>query len=113
MEEQIETRVSPGKVWDAWEQTHAKGLQGKSGQFRYQIVDVIPRESFSMVWKTLFVRMVFHYSVRPTNRGSTIFYDVEMKGLFAWFVRWTLENKIRAHLRSAMKKFASQLEQNN
>jgi hypothetical protein len=110
MEERIETRASPGKIWEAWELAHAKGLEGKSGRFRYEIINIVPRTSFSMVWKTLFVRMTFHYSVRPTNKGSSIFFDVEMKGFFAWFVRRTLENKIRSQLRSALKSFVQQLE---
>jgi len=110
MEEQIETRVSPAVVWQAWEKTHAAGLQGKSGAFKYQILQLVPNERFSIQWKTLFVRLVFDYAVHPTNRGSVITYDVHIQGFFAWAVRWFLEKKIRAQLRTMLKTFVRRLE---
>lgn len=124
MEERIETRVCPQKVWQAWEKAHlhhggqaiAEGQQGiskgKSAKgFRYEIVDVIPGERFSILWKTLFVRLLFSHFVSPTNRGSEIRYSVRIKGLFAWPVRCFLGNKIRQNIRLVLKTMVSQLEE--
>lgn len=123
MEEKIETRVSPAKVWEAWEKAHelhgAKkiepGLKNRSKslgkkQFRYQILDVDPGKSFSILWKTLFVRLIFTHTVSATRKGSEIHYQVKIKGLFAWPVRWLLGNKIKNNISQVLKQIARQLE---
>ena len=110
MEEQIEVRAPAQKVWDAWERSHTRGMQGKSGRYRYEITNLVKGERFSMVWKTLFVRMTFHYRVVPVNRGSRILYDVEMGGLFGWLTRRVLGSKIRSQFRSTLQSFARMLE---
>ena len=127
MEEIIEARVAPEKVWDAWERAHRihseKGIEpglksrsrspeGKS-KFKYEILDVIPGKSFSILWKTLFVRLVFTHSVAPSKRGSEIRYAVQIKGLFAWPVRWFLGKQIQRNIRSVLKQVVSQLEANH
>lgn len=117
MEETIEARVPPETVWEAWEKAHAlhgqtgiePGQKGKS-QFRYQILDVKKGESFSILWKTLFVRIIFSHSVRPTKRGSEIRYRAQIKGLFAWPVRWLLGNKIKQNISLVLKEIVRQLE---
>lgn len=119
----LEARVKPEKVWAAWEKAHAlhaqKGMQpgtkavtqldGKKG-FRYQILDVIPGKSFSILWKTLFVRLIFTHRVEPTPRGCQIFYDFEIKGPFAIPVRWFLGKKIRDNLEQVLKTIVKNLE---
>ena len=126
MEEIIEARVLPERVWETWEKAHAahgqtkleegiKGktqLDGKKG-FRYRILDVVPGRSFSILWKTLFVRLIFHHAVRPTSRGCEIRYSFEIKGFFAWPVRRLLGNKIRSNLSLVLKSLARQLEDRN
>lgn len=123
MEETIEARVSPEKVWEAWErahnlQTHVQTGQGqatkKHGSFRYRILAVDPGKSFSIVWKTLFVRLIFHHTVRAAAKGavkgSEIRYRVEIKGFFAWPVRWWLGAKIQSNIRQVLKAIVAQLE---
>ncbi len=117
MEEQIEARVSPQDVWAAWERAHflhnptglREGQKGKSG-FRYEVLDVKTGESFSILWKTLFVRLVFTHHVRPTKYGSQISYRVQIKGLFAWPARWLLGEKIRKNLNQVLKAVVRELE---
>jgi hypothetical protein len=72
----INARVSPEKVWAVWERAHAKNGQtqieegqksyskaeGKS-KFKYEILYVIPYRKFSILWKTLFVRLIFTHEV--------------------------------------------------
>lgn len=119
----LEARVKPEKVWAAWEKAHAvhgqQGLvagvrgiaqvEGRKG-FQYQILDVIPGESFSILWKALFVRLIFTHGVQPTPRGCQIRYDFSIKGPFAAAVRWFLGKKIRANLELALKTIVKQLE---
>ncbi len=130
MQQVIEARVSPQKVWEAWERAHQlhgeqeenKGLQsgiqgrsrhsttgGKKG-FRYYILNVVPGKSFSILWKTFFVRLIFTHSVRPTKRGSEISYEVQIKGLFAWPVRWLLGGKIKSNIDLVLKQIVKRLE---
>jgi hypothetical protein len=123
MEEKIETRVSPEKVWQAWEIAHAnhesgaiaKGRKGKSGAkngrgFKYEILDVVKGERFSLVWKTLFLRLIFSQSVSRKKRGSEIKYSIQIRGLFAAPVRWFLGNKIRYNIRQVLKTMVRRLE---
>jgi len=124
MEQKIEARVPPAKVWEAWEKAHAAhGQQGiKAGfraktksergkGFKYQILDVVPGVSFSILWKTLFVRLIFTHAVHPTKRGSEIRYDFQIKGLFAWPVRKVLAKKIEKNLAIVLKAIVENLEE--
>ena len=107
MEEMIEARVPAAKVWDAWE----KGIErGQGGKFRYQILEMKKGESFSLLWKTLFVRLIFSHTVTPTSKGSEIRYQVQIKGLFALPVRWILGAKIRQNVRLVLKSVVKELE---
>jgi len=118
MEATIESRVSPETVWKAWESAHAihanssiePGQRSKSTGFKYQILDVVKGERFSILWKSLFVRMIFTHSVRAVDRGSEIRYTAEMKGLFAGVVKFLLKNKIQRNLSFVLKEFTKQLE---
>jgi hypothetical protein len=117
MEEQIEARVSPEQVWAIWERAHAlqgqksieEGQKGKN-RFRYQVLGVIRGRSFSIVWKNLFVKLIFKHEVRPAKAGSLISYQVEIKGLFAWPVRWMLQEKIRKNIRLVLETMVRELE---
>lgn len=123
MEEKIETRVSSERIWQAWESAHrhqgggslVKGytgtVNGKTGKgIRYEVLDVDPGKSFSIVWKTLFVRLVFSQSVAPVKRGSEIRYSIAIRGPFAIPIRWLLGNKIRYNISQALKAMVKQLE---
>jgi hypothetical protein len=111
MEEIIDTKASPKTVWSAWEKIHSlQGQKGSAGKFKYKVLDVKPEESFSIVWKTLFVKMVFTHEVSATERGSRIRYRVRFKGLFAWPIRLILGEKIKKNLRDVLKAMVLQLE---
>ena len=123
MEEKIETRVPPERIWKAWEMAHAKqggGIietgqkgqsQAKNGKgFTYEVFDVVKGERFSLVWKTLFVRLIFSHSVVPKKRGSEIRYTIAIRGLFAIPVRWILGNKIRYNISQVLKTMVKRLE---
>lgn len=120
----MEARAPPEKVWEIWERAHAKNGQkqiekgqrayskaeGKS-QFKYEILEVVPKQKFSILWKTLFVRLIFTHEVQATRRGSEICYQVEIKGPFAWPVRWMLGGKIRQNINLVLRAIVKQLEQ--
>ena len=115
MEERIETRVSSEKVWASWESAYEKqkgvAANEKGKGFRYQVLDVIPGQQFTILWKTLFVRLFFSHKVSPTKWGSEICYSVRIKGPFAWPVRLFLGNKIRQNINLVLKAIVKQLEE--
>ncbi len=123
MEYTIATRVAPHRVWAVWEQAHAKHGQSKieEGQkgtsnndngkgFKYQVVDVIPGTKFSIIWKTWLVRLIFTHTIKKTPWGSEIGYAVQIKGFFAWPVRFFLGKKIQQNLGLVLKTMVKQLE---
>lgn len=118
MEETIEARVPPQDVWAAWEKAHnvhgSSGLEagdrGKSTKFKYKILDVEEGKHFSILWKTLFVRLIFSHEVLPTKNGSKISYRVQIKGPFAWPVRYFLGGKIQNNIRLVLKAIVRELE---
>lgn len=123
MEEKIETRVRPEVVWQAWEMAHAKHGQGNltagqmgeskaegNSKFRYKILEVVPGKEFTILWKTLFVKLIFRHVVLPSPRGSFISYSVQIKGPFAWPVRFILGKKIQTNISAVLKAIVKQLE---
>lgn len=115
MEEIIEARVDPQDVWATWERAHGvngleAGDKGKSTKFKYKILDVEKGKKFSILWKTLFVRLIFSHEVLPTKNGSKITYRVKIKGLFSWPVRFFLGNKIQSNIRLVLKAIVRDLE---
>lgn len=114
----IEARVPPEEVWAIWERAHnihgsselESGEKGKSTKFRYKILDVEKGKHFSILWKTLFIHLIFTHEVIPTNTGSKISYRVQIKGLFAWPVRYFLGEKIRNNIRLVLKAIVRELE---
>jgi hypothetical protein len=117
MEETIETKVDAKEVWQAWERAQRAngelgiqaGQKGKN-QFRYQILNVKKGESFSILWKTFFTRLVFTHSVAPISGGAKISYKVQFKGLFALPVKWLLGAKIQKNLNYVLKAMVKELE---
>lgn len=122
--EVMESRAPPEKVWELWEKAHLKNGQNKiekgqktyfkaegKSQFRYEILEVVPKQRFSILWKTLFVRLIFTHEVKAIRKGSEICYEVEVKGLFAWPVRWMLAERIRQNIALVLKAIVKQLEQ--
>lgn len=111
MQENIETRVPPEIVWQAWERFQ-EGQKGKQGSYKYKILDVEPGKGFSILWKSLFVRMLFIHRVEPLFEGSRISYQIQIKGLFSPIVRFFMGAKIRKSVSFLLKSFVKQLEQN-
>ncbi len=123
MEEIIEARVSPTKVWEAWEKAHTIQTQKKiemgqkghakaegASRFRYKVLDVKRGVSFSILWKTLFVRLIFTHRVKPIQIGSEISYGIQIKGPFAWIVRRMLGAKIKNNVSLVLRAIVKQLE---
>jgi len=121
IESVIQTKVSPKKVWQAWRSAHAMDKGFSSGQkgvlktnggskFAYRILDVKEGESFTILWKSLFVRLIFTHSVVPKANGSEISYRVQIRGLFAWPARYFLSEKIRSNLRMILVSLVKELE---
>jgi hypothetical protein len=121
IETTIQTIVSPECVWQAWRRVHAleegltpnqKGVLKTEGgsRFSYRLLDVKEGESFSILWKSLFVRMIFTHRVTPKGGGSEICYCVQIRGFFAWPVRYLLSNKIRSNLQLVLRSLVKQLE---
>lgn len=114
MQEVAETRVPPEVVWKAWDRAHSlaenHGQIKTQGKFKYKIFDVRKGEGFSILWKTLFVRLIFTYGLQPLYSGSQISYRVEVKGPFAWFVRWMIGAKVKKDIQMVLKTMVDQLE---
>ncbi len=117
----IETKASPQAVWELWRKAHKmdeafvpgqKGaLKGKRrGSFSYRILDVCEGQYFTILWKSLFVRLVFTHAVSPKPRGSSISYSVQIRGPFAWIMRFLLASKIKNNLDLVLKSISKELE---
>ena len=118
-----QTHVAADQIWRSWEQAHvsngssglvsdATGYMQTAGKRKvpYQIKDVVPGRSFSILWKASFVRFVFFHEVISSPFGSEIRYDFKVEGPFAWMVRWLIVPKVRSNLKSVLKTFVHQLE---
>jgi hypothetical protein len=123
MKASLTTTVPPLRIWTAWQTAHAgageepmhsgqKGVSKKPGLsgFKYQVRQIKEGESFSILWKTFFVRLIFTYAVKPISRGSEVSCFVEVRGPFSWLVRWALGDKIRKNLSQALQAMVRQLE---
>lgn len=124
--QQIYAKVAPQKVWAAWEKAHslhsnsafapgqkAKTQGEKAKGFKYKIIDLEQGESFTILWKSYFARLLFTHRVRPQSNGSLIEMGFQIKGPFAWPLRWMLEKKIQKNLAHVLAQMAKQLEQSD
>jgi hypothetical protein len=109
-----ETKVPPDRVWRAWNVAHRLDTNGgqvqTQGRFKYQIVDIKKGEGFSILWRTLFVKLLLTYRVQALYGGSQISYRVQVKGLFAWLVRWVLQRKLKEDSEQVLRQMVEQLE---
>lgn len=123
MNARTQTRLPATVIWAAWLKSHeASGLSqmhsGKKGVskgaghsgFKYQIQEVIDGKSFSILWKSFLVRLVFTYQVEPLSKGSEISCSVTIRGLLSKPVQWFLGNKIQKNLKAALHSLVRQLE---
>jgi hypothetical protein len=109
MEESIETSVPATVVWQAWERFRT-GERGKTGHFKYTVLEVEEGKKFSILWKTLFARLIFTHVVDPTPQGSRIRYQVTIRGPFAWPLKVLIGKKLRRNIAALLRSFVSQLE---
>ena len=117
----IETKVPADRVWQLWRKIHAmdagfsKGQKGtlttaEGSHFSYKIQNVEEGKSFSILWKSLFVKLIFTHSLYPQPKGCKILYTVQIRGFFAWPVRFFLGGKIQSNLEYVLKSLVKELE---
>lgn len=120
--EEVEASVPPEIVWDSWKKAHGihsdqpfeVGVKGKTKKeagrgFRYKIVDIKEKESFSIVWNSYFAKLVFIHRVKSVPRGSKIQMDFQITGPLAWPLRFLLQKKIKKNISHVLKEMARQL----
>ncbi len=123
IEESIETRVAPKKVWRAWVEhwkragkgTFKEGLQGfviqKGRKAPFKISNIVPNKSFQVNWHAFLMCMIFTYSVDPkVKRGSKIRCEVNFRGFLAGPVGLFLKKRLKKSVGESLEQFVSQLE---
>ena len=128
IEEMVQTKASPKKVWQAWAEHHRwtaadeKGKNafqvGKTGHViekgkrkaSYEIMDIEPNKSFTTLWRAFLVKMTFTYRVEKTSKGSAIYCQIGFKGILAPVVRFFLKNKMKKMIGKSLRQFAWQVE---
>lgn len=112
IESVIQTRVSPDRVWQTWKKTHdLDSKTGRKGRFAYRILAVSEGESFSILWKSFFAKLVFTQEVKAIeSKRSEIRYRVEIRGLFRWPLRYLLRKKIEQNLAHVLQSLVKELD---
>ena len=127
VEEQIETKAAPKKIWQAWNEAYRKGgpekkkegfkegtkgkVASKGKSVRFEIIDVKKNETFTTLWKSFLVKFFFIYSVKSLPKGSVITCRVKVGGFLGFLVAPFLKKKIRKNVQSFLQDFVYQIEQ--
>ena len=112
----IVTKAPPEAVWAVWKKAHAMdesfipGKKGKAKSLSYRILEVSEGSHFTILWKSLFVKLLFSHRVAPAKGGSEVRYSVEIKGPLAWPMRLLLRSKIERNLAFVLKSLGKELE---
>ncbi len=112
----IETKAAPKIVWAVWKRAHqigedfVPGKKGKRGALSYRIIEVSEGSHFTILWKSLFVKMLFCHAVLGKAEGSEIRYSVQIRGFLAWPMRYLLRSKIKRNLDLVLKSLSRELE---
>jgi len=116
MRASIIVRAPAAKIWKMWEtgyaqrgQSLAEGTTGAVQRMAYRIAEVEPGVRFAMIWKAYFVRLALLQSLRATDTGTEISYEMQVRGFLAAPVRWMLRGAVRKQLDKALQLFAKQL----
>jgi hypothetical protein len=114
-EQKIEARTTVPQVWKAWEKIHSETgiVEGKSGEvkkIKYRFREVEAGRGYTIEWKTYLTRLIFTHSAQPSKRGVEIVYTAEVRGLFAWPIRWLLGRKIEHNLGLVLRALVRSLE---
>ena len=129
--EKVKTKAPPKKVWKAWADTYnmsskgekasskEKGFkQGRKGFVRdgkgkkasYKIISMQNGKTFTMTWGTIFLKMIFQYSVLPQSKGSIVECKVKFGGIFVFPVSLFLRKKMRKNITESLHRFVQQVE---
>lgn len=123
----ITTHIPSTKIWNIWKESkpwnhfgeskcdleeNAKGyVASKHGRrVSYHITQVKEQESFTILWKALFVKLFFTYEVLPKGNLSLITYKVHLRGFFSLIVYYLIKNKIRKNLQTSLQDFVRKIE---
>ncbi len=117
MRASIVVRVPAAKIWKIWESGYAQrgqllveGATGAVQKMSYRIAEVEPGVRFAMIWKAYFVRLALLQSLRATDVGTEICYEMQVRGFWGAPVRWMLRNVVRKQLEKALELLAKQLQ---
>lgn len=111
----IVTKASPEAVWAAWKKAHnmgedfVPGKKGKTKSLSYKILEVSEGSHFTILWKSLFAKMLFRHAVVEKPGGSEICYSVQIRGILAWPLSFLLRSKIERNLALVLKAFSKSL----
>ena len=127
VEEQIETKAAPKKIWQAWNEAYRKGgpekkkqgfkegtkgkVSSKGKAVPFEIIDVKKNETFTTLWKSFLVKFYFIYSVKQLPKGSIITCKVKVGGPLGFLVAPFLKKKIRNNVKTFLQDFVYQVEQ--
>lgn len=112
----IVTKAPPEAVWAVWKKAHqidetfVPGKKGKAKALSYRIVEVSEGSHFTILWKSLFVKLLFSHAVAPAKGGSEIRYSVQIRGPLAWPMRFLLRSKIEKNLAFVLKSLGKELD---
>ena len=116
MRASVIVRLPAYQIWQIWEDSYrqrgqplVQGSSGKVHKMGYRISEVKPGNRFSMIWKAYLVRLELSQSLRSTDTGTEIIYEMQMRGLFAVPIRWLLHKTVRKQLQIALDLFAEQI----
>jgi hypothetical protein len=104
----VRTRISPEIIWHSFSRTFS-AENGKNGRFKYRILSINEGESFTLLWKTFFARLVFTYAVVPCQTGAEISTQVEIRGIFSRILHYFLKNKIQRSLDLSLHELVKKL----
>jgi hypothetical protein len=119
IEESIQTRAAPSKVWALWKQASywegseggfTQGQQGKAFNSQkkgaaFQILSIEEGASFTLQWRAPCLKIEVNHSVTPSDGGAKIRYQFVLRGFVAWPVEFLLKRRIRGHLKKALNEF--------
>ena len=128
IEKKIKTKAHSRDIWQAWASMYkyqganekpikfekgVKGhvLMGKGRPVPFEILEMDKGKSFTIAWKSHFLKMVFTYKVEPRKAGSTINCHVKFKGIFSYPLFWIIRKKVEKDLEASLMQFVSSIEQ--
>lgn len=127
VEEQIETKAAPKKIWQAWNEAYRKGgpekkkqgfkegakgkIASKGKSVPFKIIDVKKNETFTTLWKSFLVKFYFIYRVKQLPKGSLIMCRVKVGGALGFLVAPFLKKKIKKNVKTFLHDFVYQVEQ--